>query len=106
MEDGPSRHDMLFAQLVLMFQTAAMQHMGKLKNPLRDKIERDLDEARISIDFLEMLSEKKKGNLSPDEQRYLDTTLRDLRLNYVEEVAKDEAAARPQPSQEAAGQNT
>jgi len=106
MDNSSSTSNLLFAQLVLMFQTAAMQHMGKLKDPLSDKVERNLDEARTSIDFLQMLSEKTKGNLSSDEQRYLDTMLRDLRLNYVEEAAKDEAAARPQPSQKAAGQNT
>jgi len=37
-----SRDEILFLQLVAMFQYAAMQQMGKLPNPVSGKIERDL----------------------------------------------------------------
>ena len=40
----------LFMQLVLMFQTAAMQQMGKVINPLTKKIEKDLAQAKFSIE--------------------------------------------------------
>ncbi|MGB9774387.1 MAG: DUF1844 domain-containing protein [Bacteroidota bacterium] len=92
MESQPSKFEALFIELVLIFQTAAMQHMGKVKNPLTDKIERNLEQARAAIDMLEMIEQKTKGNLTPEELRFLETTLRDLRLNYVDEVAKNEAA--------------
>jgi hypothetical protein len=42
--------------------------------------------------MLEMIEQKTKGNLIPEELRFLETTLRDIRLNYVDEVAKDEAS--------------
>ncbi len=48
----------LFMQLVLMFQTAAMQQMGKVINPLTQKIEKDLSQAKFSIDMLGMIEEK------------------------------------------------
>ena len=73
-----------------MFQTAALQHMGKLKNPLTDKIERDLQQAQISIDMLEMLHSKMKGNLTSEEERILSNVLQELRLNYVDEVTKEQ----------------
>ena len=38
-----------------------------------------------SIDMLEMLKEKTKGNISPELSRLLDQFLTDLRLNYVDE---------------------
>ena len=83
------QHELLFNQLIAMFHFAALQQMGKLKNPMTDKIERDLQQSKTSIDMLEMLHEKMKGNLTPDEERHLSTLLRELRLNYVDEAAKD-----------------
>ncbi|RKY65501.1 MAG: DUF1844 domain-containing protein [Candidatus Latescibacterota bacterium] len=83
------RNSQLFFSLVAMFQTAAMQQMGKLINPVTGKIERDLEQARFSIDILGMLQEKTKGNLTDEERRFLDHVLFELRLNYVDEVEKD-----------------
>lgn len=81
----------LFGSLVLMFQSAAMQQMGKMKNPTNEKIERNMDQAQLSIDMLDMLAEKTKNNLSDEEKNYLTGVLRDLKLNFVDEQAKDGA---------------
>jgi hypothetical protein len=83
----------LFMGLVLMFHTAAMQHMGKVKNPLTDKVERDLDQAQFAIDTLDVLAAKTKGNLADEEQRLLTNVIRELKLNYVDELSKDQASA-------------
>jgi hypothetical protein len=80
----------LFMGLVLMFHAAAMQHMGKTKNPLSDKIERSLDQAQFVIDTLDALMVKTKGNLSDEENRFLTNVVKELKLNYVEELAKDQ----------------
>ncbi len=90
------KNTILFTQLVYMFHTAAMQQMGKVKNPLTDKVERDLQQAQISIDMLDMLREKTRGNLSSEEERLVQTLLRELKLNYVDEINKEQ---RP-PSQD------
>ena len=78
----------LFMGLVMMFQAAAMQNMGKIKNPATDKIERQLDQAQYIIDILDMLVEKTKGNLNDDEKRFVSGVLQELKLNYVDEVNK------------------
>lgn len=78
----------LFGGLVTMFQTAALQQMGKVKNPLNDKVERDLDQAQMSIDMLDMLQAKTKGNLSKEEEQFLTGVVRDLKLNFVDEQAR------------------
>ena len=83
-----NKDELLFAQLILMFQAAAMQQMGKLMNPASNTIERELEQAQISIDMLEMIQKKTQKNLSPDEDRLLTDILRELRLNYVDEVSK------------------
>jgi hypothetical protein len=78
----------LFTQLVAMFHVAAMQQMGKLKNPITDSIDRNLDAAQGSIDLLDMLQAKTRGNLNPEEERLLRSALQDLKLNYVDEASK------------------
>jgi hypothetical protein len=95
--DANQKQDLLFTQLVLMFHTLTMQQLGKIKNPMTDKIERDLQGAQSSIDLLDMLKEKTKGNLSPETDRFLTSSLKELRLNYVDEASKpvEQTAERP-----------
>ena len=81
----------LFANLVMMFHSATMGHLGKVKNPITEKIERDLDQAQLMIDLLDMLLTKTKGNLSAEEEKFLSNVLRELKLNYVDEKSKGEA---------------
>jgi hypothetical protein len=90
------KHEELFVQLITMFQFAALQHMGKLKNPVTDAVEQDLAQAQFAIDMLEMLQVKMRGNLSPEEEKMIGALLHDLRLNYVDEVNKVQAA-QPKP---------
>jgi len=90
-----SRDEILFLQLVAMFQYAAMQQMGKLPNPVSGKIERDLDQARISIDMIEMLHSRTQASRSARESEYLDKVLFELRMNYV-----DESKRPPEPGAE------
>jgi hypothetical protein len=80
--------DKTFAELLYIFHASAMQALGKIHNPLTGKIERNLEQARHSIDIVEMLKEKTKGNLSSDLERMLNTMLSELRLNYVDEYNK------------------
>jgi Domain of unknown function (DUF1844) len=90
--DDVKKHEIMFTQLVLMFHTAAMQQLGKLKNPISDAVEKNLEAAQNSIDILDMLRAKMKGNLSTDESRLLTQVLQELRLNYVDEAQKAPAA--------------
>ena len=87
------RNEFLFTQLVLMFQGATIQQLGKIKNPITDKIERDLDQARNTIDIIGMLEAKTKGNLTEREVQFLAHMLSELRLNYVDELNKPQEPA-------------
>lgn len=78
----------LFYTLVSNYQLQTMVMLGKLTNPATNKIEKNLEIAEYFIDTLEMISEKTKGNLNEDEQRFLNETLTNLRLNYIEEKEK------------------
>ncbi len=94
-ENGVSEEEALFVQLVLMFQAAAMQQMGKLPNPISQKTETNLEQAKFSVDILDMIKGKTKGNLSSEEEGLLEHVLYELRMNYLEELRKKE-----KPSQE------
>ncbi len=83
------KNRILFMHLVTMFETAAWQHLGKIQNPLTGKIEKDLEQARFSIDVLDMLLVRTQGNLSDEERRYLEDRIRNLKLNFVDEVEKE-----------------
>lgn len=87
--ESEKKDELHFIQLVLMFQAAAMQQMGKMQNPITQKIERDLDQARFSIDMLEMIQNKTKNNLTENEKKFLEHTLFELRMNYVDELSKE-----------------
>jgi len=71
-----------------MFQTLALQQMGKLMNPITGKVERDLRQARITIDMIAMIQKKTSGNLSAEEKRLVDNILMDLQMNFVDEKSR------------------
>jgi len=80
------KRSFLFKRLVLMFHTAAMQQMGKLSDPVSGQIDRNLEQAALSIDTLDMIREKCQGNLTTDETSFLEHLISELKLNYVDEV--------------------
>jgi hypothetical protein len=99
-------HKAMFMQLVIMLSSSAMQHLGKIINPMTGKTELNLDAAQATIDMVEMIEAKTKGNLGRDEERLLKTTLTSLKMNYVEtastkpvepaaEVKKDDLPSHP-----------
>lgn len=51
-----------------------------------EKAEPDFDLARHSIDMLNVLLEKTKGNLTLDEQRLIENSLTELRFRFIQAV--------------------
>jgi Domain of unknown function (DUF1844). len=89
-DQNKNLHDQLFFQLILQFQTSAWIGLGKLPNPITQKIERDLESAKLAIDMIDMIKVKTKGNLTEDEDRLITQISRDLKLNYVDELEKEQ----------------
>jgi hypothetical protein len=87
--ESADKNTQLFVYLVGSFELSAMQFMGKIKNPVTDKIEKNLEQAQFSIDMLDMLKIKTKGNLQNYEEKLLDNVLGQLKMNYVDEAEKD-----------------
>ena len=101
MEDLSNNEDMreefLFQHLVAMFQTLALQQLGKFMNPITGELERDLHQAKITIDMIAMIQQRTAGNLTPNEKRLLDGVLVDLQMNYVDEMKVAEEKEEEQP---------
>jgi hypothetical protein len=101
-----SRDEILFVQLVATFQFAAMQQMGKIANPVSGEIERDLDQARTSIDIVQMLQRKTDGHRSARESEFLDKVLFELQMNYVDETRRDQSENKDAGGEKEAGDGT
>jgi uncharacterized protein DUF1844 len=73
-----------FASLLLSLAAGAQSALGIAPHPLTGKLEKNLAQAKYSIDLLEMLQEKTQGNLLKEEDKLLEALLYDLRMRYVE----------------------
>lgn len=51
--------------------------------------------ARHSIDLLAMIEQKTKGNLTMEEQRFLENTLTELRFRYIQVLEKSKRDEKP-----------
>tara|TARA_B100000965_G_scaffold308790_1_gene267908 strand:- start:96 stop:470 length:375 start_codon:yes stop_codon:yes gene_type:complete len=90
-ENQLKKEDQLFIHLVNTFVQSAWISLGKVKNPVSDELERNLDQASYYIDLLDMLQTKMKGNLSEWEEQYILHSLSELKLNFIDEKKKKES---------------
>jgi len=80
----------LFDQLISSLVHSAWVYLGKIKNPMNDKLEKNVNQASVQIDMLDMLFKRMTGNLSEEEDKYLGHVIRELKMNFVEEKNKPE----------------
>ena len=83
------KNDQLLMQLIYMFHTSAMQGLGKIADPT-GQVSRNLEYVSQTIDLMEMLKVKTKGNTTDEIDKLLEGMLSELGLNYVDEKAKPE----------------
>lgn len=73
-----------FETLVSYLSTTAMFQLGLIPGPSGERVPVDLPNARRTIDLLEVLQDKTRGNLTREESSLLENILYDLRLSYIE----------------------
>jgi hypothetical protein len=83
------KNDQLLMQLIYMFHTSAMQGLGKIADP-NGQVIRNLEYVSQTIDLMNMLKVKTKGNTTDEIDELLEGMLSELGLNYVDEKAKPE----------------
>jgi hypothetical protein len=73
-----------FAGFLISLGSSAFVHMGQLPDPETGKTRTpNLAIARQTIDMIELLEEKTRGNLTDDEATLLRNLLTDLRMRFV-----------------------
>jgi hypothetical protein len=72
-----------FYTFCLSLGSSAFVHLGDAPHPESGQPTVDLPLAKQTIDILGMLQERTKGNLTAEEERFLDNLLVDLKLRYV-----------------------
>jgi hypothetical protein len=82
-EEGMPLPEVNFNSLIFSLSSSALINLGEIADPHTGQKQKDLPIAKHTIDTIAMLQDKTKGNLSPEEQRFLDTILADLRWRYV-----------------------
>jgi hypothetical protein len=84
-----------FRSLVSMLASQAVMGLGAMADRETGRVVIDLEGARFSIDLLDVLDQKTKGNLTPEETKELTQLLAELRSRFVQIanlVAKQMAA--------------
>lgn len=94
-----------FENHILQLYNLAIINLG-FKDPESGKIIRNLPVAKHTIDTMEMLKEKTKGNLTVPENNLLDNLLYELRMGYLralkqaQEETKEDSETEAKPSEE------
>jgi len=89
-EPEPTPEDFLegadegFAGLLSELYTGALVQMGLVTGPNGEALPPDLVGAHRTIDLIETLQKKTRGNLTAKESRLLEQILYELRLSFVE----------------------
>ena len=75
-----------FSSLVLPFFSQGLILLGQIEEGKEKKENNKLDLAKRLIELLDLLKEKTKGNLQTDEEQFLDASLHQLKLAYMEKA--------------------
>ncbi|MBD3219537.1 MAG: DUF1844 domain-containing protein [candidate division Zixibacteria bacterium] len=86
-EEGKDQNvNSLYLGLVMSLEASAMQSLGKMMNPMTKKTEKNLQQAQMTIDMLDMIEKKTRGNLTDEEENLTKRVLYQLRMNYLDEI--------------------
>jgi Domain of unknown function (DUF1844) len=78
--------------IVLSLRAQAEMQLGLMHFGEEEKPKPELGMARHTIDLMAVLLEKTKGNLTIEEQRYLENSLTELRFRFIQVSGEQEKA--------------
>ncbi len=80
--NAPKPHT-LFPALVESLASQALMFMGAMRDPMTGQAHQDLQQAQTIVEMLQMLDEKTRGNLAPEEAEMLKQVLDEVRMHFV-----------------------
>ena len=75
-----------FPTFIISLSTQVLMQLGEIPNPLTGQIEKEVKIAKQTIDIINLLRDKTRGNLDPEEDKLMEEILFELRMKYVEAV--------------------
>jgi hypothetical protein len=72
-----------FSEFIMSFATQALMQLGQMQPPPGVNVPKDIRAAKQTIDIIQMLENKTKGNLDQTESLLISDILHNLRLAYV-----------------------
>ena len=82
-QERPKLPPVDFSAFIAELGTTALAYLGGFQNPETKEVFVDLEMAKRTIDTIDLLKEKTKGNLTAPESNLLDNTLYNLRMTYI-----------------------
>ena len=77
-----------FPTFIMSLSSSAFYHLGDMPDPATGKKELNLPAVQQTIDMLNMLKAKTKGNLKEDENKLLEQLIYELQVKYVAKSKK------------------
>jgi hypothetical protein len=75
-----------FSSLVLPFFSQGLLSLGQIENEKEEKDNKNIELAKRMIDLLDLLRQKTKGNLQAEEDAFLESSLHQLKLVYMDKA--------------------
>ena len=75
-----------FSSVVLLLYFPALIQLGLVEDPVVGQVRESLELAKRNIDLLDLLKDRTKGNLEPDEERFLEGVLDQLKMAYLKKA--------------------
>lgn len=84
-DNEPNYPQINFTNFVLSLSTSALFHFGDFAESEDAAPQKNLPAAKQTIDILDMLNEKTRGNLDKNESSLIQGVLYELKMRYVKE---------------------
>jgi len=80
--------EVTFSAFVMSLNGSALYHLGEISDPVTGEKQQDMVLVKHTIDTLQLLQEKTKGNLTDEEHDLLKHALYDLKMRYVGKISQ------------------
>lgn len=98
-QDRPKLPPIDFSAFIAELGMTAVTYLGGYQNPETKEVLVDLEMAKRTIDTIELLKEKTRGNLTAPESNLLDNTLHNLRMTYIRLANNPPPPSQPETSE-------
>ncbi len=75
-----------FSSIVILLYFPALIQLGLVEEPATGERQENLGLAKRNIDILDLLKDRTKGNLEPEEEKFLYGVLDQLKLAYLKKA--------------------